>query len=337
MAARATLTIVPQAVDPQVVPRTDWWDGSDHERYWCEVTDRPDLGVDLKCPQTNEKGGEFWGYSLIRQVRPGDLVFHYKDEAIVGVSVVEGPLRDEPIRWRAQGTAARARPGPAVPRPGWLLPLRSFQKVHLALDEMREDEDWIRAWLEACPSAAKIPFAIQGGSLRGTQTYLAKLPAAFVAHWSQLAAAAKALGVPAVDEDTIPTADPDALSTRVTNLVRRARRKGRSVERPAGDQAPSRVETARVEFVRDPAVVAFVLARAAGVCELCQRQAPFVRDDGEPFLEVHHVKLLAHDGPDVVENAAALCPNCHRELHYGRDRVARVRLLLSRAPALREF
>jgi 5-methylcytosine-specific restriction protein A len=34
---------------------------------------------------------------------------------------------------------------------------------------------------------------------------------------------------------------------------------------------------------------------------------------------MHH---LADDGPDVVENAIAACPNCHRRLHYGHDRAA---------------
>jgi 5-methylcytosine-specific restriction enzyme A len=28
---------------------------------------------------------------------------------------------------------------------------------------------------------------------------------------------------------------------------------------------------------------------------------------------------LADDGPDIVENAVALCPNCHRRLHHGAD------------------
>jgi 5-methylcytosine-specific restriction enzyme A len=33
--------------------------------------------------------------------------------------------------------------------------------------------------------------------------------------------------------------------------------------------------------------------------------------------EIHHVKLLADSGEDTVENAMALCPNCHRESHFG--------------------
>ncbi|WP_242657405.1 HNH endonuclease [Vibrio antiquarius] len=61
-----------------------------------------------------------------------------------------------------------------------------------------------------------------------------------------------------------------------------------------------------------------VLLRADGVCERCKQQAPFSRSrDGTPYLEVHHIKRLADGGDDSVENAQALCPNCHRELHFG--------------------
>jgi len=35
-------------------------------------------------------------------------------------------------------------------------------------------------------------------------------------------------------------------------------------------------------------------------------------------LEVHHKVPLAEGGDDTVENAIALCPNCHRHAHYGK-------------------
>jgi 5-methylcytosine-specific restriction protein A len=60
--------------------------------------------------------------------------------------------------------------------------------------------------------------------------------------------------------------------------------------------------------------------RACGVCEYCGDPAPFMDLNGLPFLEVHHLHRLADDGPDAPENVAALCPNCHREAHFGRKR-----------------
>ena len=41
------------------------------------------------------------------------------------------------------------------------------------------------------------------------------------------------------------------------------------------------------------------------------------KKDNTPYLEVHHIIRLADDGDDSVENAIALCPNCHREAHFG--------------------
>jgi 5-methylcytosine-specific restriction enzyme A len=61
-----------------------------------------------------------------------------------------------------------------------------------------------------------------------------------------------------------------------------------------------------------------VLLRANGKCDDCGADAPFLkRKDNRPYLEVHHRVQLAADGDDTVENAMALCPNCHRRQHYG--------------------
>lgn len=71
-------------------------------------------------------------------------------------------------------------------------------------------------------------------------------------------------------------------------------------------------------YQRNADVVAEVLERANGICERCGAVAPFVRaSDGMPYLEVHHKVRLADGGEDTVENATAVCPNCHRELHFG--------------------
>ncbi|MBJ6750998.1 HNH endonuclease [Geomonas anaerohicana] len=38
-----------------------------------------------------------------------------------------------------------------------------------------------------------------------------------------------------------------------------------------------------------------------------------------PFVQSKDVINLAEGGPDTVENAVALCPNCHRKCHFGND------------------
>jgi len=73
-----------------------------------------------------------------------------------------------------------------------------------------------------------------------------------------------------------------------------------------------------IVFDRNPDVVADVLSRAKGICELCGKNAPFLRrTDRTAYLEVHHKIQLDQDGDDTVENAVAAYPNCHRKEHHG--------------------
>ena len=48
-----------------------------------------------------------------------------------------------------------------------------------------------------------------------------------------------------------------------------------------------------------------------------------------PYHEIHHVVSLAREGWEAPENAVALCPNCHRAMHFAADREERVRRLYS--------
>ena len=118
---------------------------------------------------------------------------------------------------------------------------------------------------------------------------------------------------------------------RRTNVLLRAV----SLSKPAGTEKPVVVERTINQYARSPDIQAFVLRQAAGHCELCEKAAPFVDKDGIPFLEVHHVVPLADAGPDTVENAAALCPNCHRRLHHSGDREKKLAQLYTRVDRLR--
>lgn len=81
---------------------------------------------------------------------------------------------------------------------------------------------------------------------------------------------------------------------------------------------PKKVKVLSEVYERNPDVKADVLLRANGQCEKCKNDAPFHRKaDGTPYLEVHHRKPLKDGGEDTVENTIALCPNCHREEHFG--------------------
>lgn len=83
---------------------------------------------------------------------------------------------------------------------------------------------------------------------------------------------------------------------------------------------PRQMIVSNVVYQRNPNVVVERLDIAAGICERCKMKAPFIRaKDGTPYLEIHHTQRLSDGGSDTLENTIALCPNCHRELHFGKS------------------
>lgn len=133
-----------------------------------------------------------------------------------------------------------------------------------------------------------------------------------------------------------PTADPDELRTRARRAKARMETRRGSAP-PRGSSSPARAETSVARYIRDPEVVAWVLVAAKGSCEVCGEAAPFLSVDGEPFLEVHHMRPLGEGGPDQTDNAVAACPNCHRRLHYGAHRNALRETLIGRITRLRDY
>lgn len=110
--------------------------------------------------------------------------------------------------------------------------------------------------------------------------------------------------------------------------------KRRKTKKPKGEKTPTAATSTTTTYQRDPEVKAWVLHEANGSCEYCGATAPFVTHDAIPFLEVHSLRRLADGGSDRVENTVAVCPNCHRALHYSRDRTQRMNSLYGRVARL---
>ena len=75
-------------------------------------------------------------------------------------------------------------------------------------------------------------------------------------------------------------------------------------------------------YQRSAIVRNYVLARAKGHCEACGTPAPFKTTRGRSYLEPHHIRRLSDGGPDDPRFMGAVCPNCHREIHYGAEGVS---------------
>jgi len=120
---------------------------------------------------------------------------------------------------------------------------------------------------------------------------------------------------PPTEDDTSPTPDIKELDRKVAKIRKRGVPKN-----PKGVKKPQSTYTTSRQYYRDPEIKAWLLHHANGCCEQCGEKAPFLGLDGTPYLEEHHVVLLAEGGSDRTSNAVALCPNCHRRCHLSRDR-----------------
>lgn len=95
--------------------------------------------------------------------------------------------------------------------------------------------------------------------------------------------------------------------------------------------------TVKEYFPRSLKIKIRALQQADGICQLCHNEGPFLDDQGETFLEIHHIRPLGEGGKDCLSNVIALCPNCHRAAHLSNKRAeiraalqAKVRLLTAK-------
>ncbi|KJY48149.1 hypothetical protein JG29_08350 [Bombilactobacillus mellis] len=74
------------------------------------------------------------------------------------------------------------------------------------------------------------------------------------------------------------------------------------------------------KYYRNPYIAYISKKYAKGICQLCQKAAPFQDKDGNPYLESHHIEWLSRGGKDRLDNVIALCPNCHKKMHIIDDK-----------------
>jgi len=85
-----------------------------------------------------------------------------------------------------------------------------------------------------------------------------------------------------------------------------------------GTDAPDRTKGIVYSYARNAKIRIAVMQRAKGKCEFCG-ELGFERSNGTRYLECHHIIALAKDGADRMTNVIALCPNHHREAHFGKQ------------------
>ena len=208
----------------------EWWAEQRHQRYWLEITDREDLGADLHAPQVDGSGRPNWTYDLVRYVRPGDVVLHWHKNlvgfpALIGYSVVAGPLAEDTIVWQAHGTYGRERAA-ASPTPSWRMPIRGYTALvaPVGQDVLRDAEPLLRDvhanLARDNAGALYFPFVFSDKRpVRTAQGYMVKFPAELLTVLPGL--------------DAVPTGQPSRPGDRVGATERPTRSGSSQTKRSA--------------------------------------------------------------------------------------------------------
>jgi hypothetical protein len=303
-----------------------WWDDDPSEVFWMEITDRPDIGVDLKAPQRDDSGAEKWTYALVKEVQPGDVVLHWSTpkREVVGWSIADGEWFEEPIIWAAHGTVARNAGVVPYPRDGWRRAVTNYTDLRIPITRASLQPQ--RAQLLSARTALQsshgehlyFPFQIWPNEVRAAQGYMVKFPRDLLALWPE-----------AVGE--IPFAGPRTATTR--DKVHPANALG-TAYRPADELVST---AARNPFFIDPNLVD---RGTRGHAKTQNALAAWVRDrgaqplspNGEPMFDL---AWLLGDQWYVAEVKSLTTKNEERQLRLGLGQVLRYRQLLSDAPGSR--
>ncbi|WP_412516468.1 DUF3883 domain-containing protein [Actinomadura madurae] len=188
--ATPTLKKVRTVFTPPTGALNRWWEEDPTERFWMEITDRPDLGSNVRALQRNGTGGEFWSYSLVTEIKPGDLVLHWHktlhdQPGIVGYSTAADGPYDDQLVWDARCSYGQQRPANTEPQPAWRYELTGYTPLAAPIGQqsLRPLEAQLRAIksdLEArIDGPLYFPFVFSPNRpLRTAQAYLVKVPGA---------------------------------------------------------------------------------------------------------------------------------------------------------------
>lgn len=185
---------------PSSLPTVNaWWSDDPAERFWMEITTRPDVGSNVRAPQLDGGGHEYWSYSLVTALQPGDVVLHWHKDlggepGIVGYSTAaDGPFDDE-LDWNARGTYGRRRAS-AGAQPAWRYELIAYTALSEPIGQsvFRQAEDRLRrikSDLQAVhPGPLYFPFAFyENRPMRAMQAYIVKFPARILSVIPELSA-----------------------------------------------------------------------------------------------------------------------------------------------------
>lgn len=168
-----------------------WWEGKASENLWVEITDRNDLGSNIKAPVSAQKGKKTSGYELPKYVKEGDVVLHWWKRAknrinhgFYGYSTVVGSVQDEETSWAPRGRYSKG--ASKEPKPSTVWNLSNFTELQkpILIGDINLKKVEILQLINTLEikygKPIYFPFCKREGKIAVNQTYFAKLPAEFI-------------------------------------------------------------------------------------------------------------------------------------------------------------
>lgn len=96
-----------------------------------------------------------------------------------------------------------------------------------------------------------------------------------------------------------------------------------STEQVEGISTNEKIQGFYEQWKRNQKVRYDAIEKANFSCEISNSHESFLTDEGIRYMEGHHliplkVQSTYSNSLDIVDNIICLCPNCHREIHYGK-------------------
>lgn len=168
-----------------------WWEKIPSENLWVEITNRNDLGSNIKAPISAQKDKKTYGYELPKYVKEGDVVLHWwrraknrANHGFYGYSTVVGSVQDEETSWTPRGRYSKSASKEPKPHTVWNLSnFTELQKPILISDiNKKKDEilELIKSLEKKHGSPIYFPFCERESKISINQTYFAKLPVEFI-------------------------------------------------------------------------------------------------------------------------------------------------------------
>ncbi|WP_295890941.1 HNH endonuclease signature motif containing protein [uncultured Vibrio sp.] len=271
------------------------------QRYWLLLEKTPEKISTPNIAIYNDITGKEYSYDDSvpnhKSLSPGDYVVLRKDNSVVGSAIVE-----------SINTA-----------PSFKVRYRCPNCNSTNIERKKRADTWV------CNGTKRAPCTYKGQNIVTSNEPVTKYTALlknFILFCSNEydVATIKQTAIKPRSQLSIKELDREAIESvvRLPTLSQIEIRRSGNSKRARESRKPDVYYEVVRRYHRNQSVIADALERSNGICEECGKIAPFNRkSDNTKYLEVHHVIPLSENGDDTIDNVLALCPNCHREKHYG--------------------